>query len=75
MKGHAMTKAPTKTAPKAEPLTKFRVHYRTSQNADKAHHDVAAKDIGEAHDATRALFKDKPDVRVFIDKVKVLRAA
>lgn len=63
-------------SPKAEPaegLTAFRVHYRTSLDANKAHHDCHAADIGEAHASCRAAVAEAhgDDVRVFIDKVKV----
>lgn len=63
--------APAATAPK--PTTKFRVHYRTSQDNDKHHKDVDAHNIGHAHEQVRAGFDE--GVRVFIDKTKVLKAA
>ena len=72
MKGHAMTKTTTKKpAPK---LTKFRVHFRTSDNPKTQTHDCEAEDIGGAHTSTRLHVGDE-NVRVFIDKVKVLRGA
>jgi hypothetical protein len=55
----------------AAKLTKFRAHYRKS--SDNARHtmDVEAKDIGEVHEAVRTAHQTD-EVRVFIDKVKVL---
>ena len=64
------TTAPKKTAP----LTRFRVHYRTSANPKPQTHDCEAEDIGGAHTSARLSVGDA-DVRVFIDKVKVRRSA
>ena len=65
--------------PKAEdmPTTKFRVHYRTSLDANRHKHDCDARDIGHAHELCRKFAADKhgEEVRVFIDKTKVLKAA
>lgn len=57
---------------KAKKLTKFRVHYRRSDKEGRFTHDCDAEDIGAAHTAARLSVGDK-DVRVFIDKTKVLR--
>ena len=64
-----MTK--TKSKVKKEPLTKFRVHFRTSDTSTKHKMDVDAKDIGAAHEAIFSKYRTDT-VRVFIDKVKVL---
>lgn len=61
------------TAAHAPKLTKFRVHYRTSQDNDKHRKDVDARNIGHAHEQVRAGFDE--GVRVFIDKTKVLKEA
>lgn len=53
--------------------TTFRVHFRTSDGEDRKHMDVEASDVGDAHKAVRDKHQTK-DVRVFIDKTKVLRA-
>lgn len=67
-----MTKTTTK---KPEPkLTRFRVHFRTSKNPKPQRHDCEAEDVGAAHTAARLSVGDA-DVRVFIDKVNVLRSA
>ena len=62
-----------KTKPKAkkEPLTKFRVHFRTSNTNTQHKMDVEAKDVGAAHEAVFSKYRTDT-VRVFIDKVKVL---
>lgn len=59
--------------PEAEDGTPFRVHYRTSVDADRHTFDCTAADIGAAHTACRAHVADKhgEETRVFIDKVKV----
>lgn len=66
---------PAKAAPDGK--TAFRVHYRTSLNAAKAHHDCHADDVGGAHESCRAAVAEAhgEDVRVFIDKVKVRSGA
>jgi hypothetical protein len=54
-------------------LTTFRVHFRKT-DSDEAHKmDVDARNVGEAHDAVRKAHQTE-DVRVFIDKVKVVGA-
>lgn len=64
----------TTTKKAAKKLTKFRVHYRRSDKPGKLTYDCDAEDIGGAHTAVRLHVGDK-DVKVFIDKVKVLREA
>lgn len=67
MKGSNMTK--TKTS--ATKLTKFRAHFRKSSDNGRHTMDVEAKDIGGVHDVVRKAHQTD-DVRVLIDKVKVL---
>lgn len=64
-----MTAKKTTTEAKAEkPKTVFRVHYRTSEDNKRHTMDVAAADVGGAHEAVRAAVGD--GIRVFIDKTK-----
>lgn len=60
--------SPAKVKPK---LTKFRAHFRKSSDNERRTMDVEAKDIGDVHDAVRKAHQTD-EVRVFIDKVKVL---
>lgn len=61
----------TKTKTQATKLTKFRAHFRKSSDNERHTMDVEAKDIGDVHDAVRKAHQTD-DVRVFIDKVKVI---
>lgn len=61
-------KKTTTEAKAAKPTTVFRVHYRTSEDDKRHTMDVAAADVGGAHEKVRASVAE--GVRVFIDKTK-----
>ena len=68
-----MTKPKNATADKPEvKLTQFRVHFRKSDDDERRTMVVGAQSIGGAHDAVREAHQTD-DVRVFIDKTKVVR--